>query len=143
MTNFNEERLFRQHVLLLGWLFVGAHALLSMTGIFLFLLFAGIGFASNDDTASSILLIIGVLTAIFLQALSLPGIIAGFGLLTAKPWSRGFSVVVALFSLLNVPIGTCIGAYGLWVLLQPSADSYFGSVRISAEPEHLPVGGAP
>jgi hypothetical protein len=33
--------------------------------------------------------------------------------------------VVSFLNLLNIPIGTVIGGYSLWVLFQDSASSYF------------------
>ena len=43
--------------------------------------------------------------------LGLPGLLAGYGLLTRKPWARILAIVVGILSLLNFPVGTAIGLY--------------------------------
>jgi hypothetical protein len=48
--------------------------------------------------------------------LGLPGLLAGYGLLTRKPWARILAIVVGILSLLNFPIGTAIGLYTQWAL---------------------------
>ena len=57
--------------------------------------------------------------------LSLPGIIAGIGLLKLQPWARILAIVISALDLLNVPIGTALGVYGLWVLLQAETERLF------------------
>ena len=57
--------------------------------------------------------------------LSLPGIIAGIGLLKLQPWARILAIVISALNLLNVPIGTALGVYGLWVLLQAETERLF------------------
>jgi hypothetical protein len=48
-----------------------------------------------------------------------------YGLLTRKAWARVVAIVVAVLGLLNVPIGTLIGIYALWVLFSGSVEAYF------------------
>jgi hypothetical protein len=43
-------------------------------------------------------------------------LIAGFGLIKLKTWSRIFGIIISVISLIGFPIGTAIGIYGLWVL---------------------------
>ena len=49
--------------------------------------------------------------------LSLPGIIAGVGLLKFRPWARIVTIVLSALNLMNIPFGTILGVYGLWVML--------------------------
>ena len=60
-----------------------------------------------------------------MAALAVPGLLAGWGLLTRKPWARVLAMVVGILGLVNVPIGTAIGLYTLWALTQPAATEYF------------------
>jgi len=62
--------------------------------------------------------IIGKSIGIFLFIFALPGFICGYGLLTKKSWSRIFGIVLSCLSLLNIPFGTAIGIYGLWILFK-------------------------
>jgi len=64
---------------------------------------------------------------IFILVLSLPGLIAGFGLLTFKPWARILGIVLCAINLINIPFGTIFGAYGLWVLLNKDTERMFGA----------------
>ncbi len=57
--------------------------------------------------------------------LALPGLLAGIGLLRRRNWGRIVAIIVSFLNLLNVPIGTAIGAYSLWVLFQDAATEYF------------------
>ena len=76
------------------------------------------GEISGNSDAMRITSIIGESIGIFLFILALPGFICGYGLLTKKSWSRIFGIVLSCLSLLNIPFGTAIGIYGLWILFK-------------------------
>ena len=60
--------------------------------------------------------------AILLFAKAAIGFIAGWGLLQHEKWARVLALVLAFVSLFtNIPFGTALGVYTMWVLL--SADS--------------------
>ncbi len=68
--------------------------------------------------------------AIFLFVKSAAGIIAGIGLLQHQSWARTLALIVGVVSLVNIPLGTALGVYTLWVLLSPNADEeYRGLAR--------------
>jgi len=50
------------------------------------------------------------------------GFFAGWGLLHREPWARILALIVAFLALLNIPIGTALGIYTLWVLLPAQSD---------------------
>ena len=62
---------------------------------------------------------------LILLALSLPGIIAGIGLLKFRPWSRVLTIVLSALNLMNFPFGTILGIYGLWVMLSDEGSRLF------------------
>ena len=115
----------QQHVTILGWLYIVGHAILVTIGAFLFLLLTGIGMAVNDPEARLVLPVVGTALGLLLILLGLPGLLAGYGLLTARPWARVLALVIGILSLVNVPIGTVIGAYACWVLRQQPTREYF------------------
>ncbi|MGQ9556090.1 MAG: hypothetical protein ACUVWR_18465 [Anaerolineae bacterium] len=121
------ERDLQLHVSVLGWLFIVGHALLLAVGAFVFLLLAGIGMATGDKTAFAVLGATGTAVGFLFMAIALPGLAAGVGLLARKAWGRILAIVVGVLGLVNFPVGTIIGAYALWVLLQNSASAYFGA----------------
>ena len=133
MNQLNQRQL-QQHVTLLGWLLIVEHAILLLVAAFVFVLLTGVGVVSGDSEAMAILGIVGTSVGIFLAALSVPGIGAGIGLLQRKSWGRFLAMVVGVLGMLNVPLGTLIGIYALWALMQDSAAEYFGGSTMTAQP---------
>jgi hypothetical protein len=82
---------------------------------------------SSDATAVPILGAIGTFVFILLLALSLPGFIIGIGLVQYRAWARLAGIILSAFDLVNVPIGTALGIYGLWVLLNRETEQMFGA----------------
>lgn len=76
-----------------------------------------------------LLTIIGIL---FL-AKALAGFAAGWGLLQRDSWARPLALVLAFLSLLNLPFGTALGIYTLWVLLPGSAGEEYGVMAAPAK----------
>ena len=58
---------------------------------------------------------------------AVPGIVAGIGLLKFRPWARILTIVLSALNLFNVPIGTAVGVYGLWTLLNSETEQLFRS----------------
>ena len=93
-----------------------------------------VGMAGEGEEAALAIPILGItgtmLTA-FLLVISLPGVIAGFGLLAYKPWARILGIVLAAINLINFPFGTILGVYALWVLLHKDSERLFsGSPQV-------------
>jgi len=53
------------------------------------------------------------------------GLLGGYGLLQRLSWARVLTLVIAFIALLNIPLGTVLGIYTLWVLLSPGAEGEF------------------
>ncbi len=51
--------------------------------------------------------------------------LAGVGLLTKQAWARILALVVGCVSLLNVPLGTALGIYTIWVLLGENGEEEY------------------
>ena len=113
------------HVRILGWLFVVYHAIGIVVGLVIFFFLAGIGILSGEVEAVGVLTMIGLAISMMLIVLSAPGIIAGVGLLAGKAWGRILAIVLAIFHLVEFPIGTLFGGYALWVLFHPDAQGEF------------------
>lgn len=120
------------HVKVLGVLYLvmsGIGLLFALLILFALGTAAGIvGMSASPDDAAIAMPILG-LTATALSTLllvmSLPGLVTGWGLLKLRPWARIVGIVLAVISLLNFPIGTAIGVYGLWVLLTKETEKLF------------------
>ncbi|HET7695719.1 MAG TPA: hypothetical protein VFK57_08440 [Vicinamibacterales bacterium] len=87
-----------------------------------------VGTSASPEDAAVALPIIGVAgtaLVVFLLAISLPGLITGIGLLKYQPWARIAGIVIAAINLINIPFGTALGIYGLWVLLNKETEPLF------------------
>ncbi|MGE5138698.1 MAG: hypothetical protein ACM3JD_04490 [Rudaea sp.] len=115
----------KQHATVLGWILILEHAVLLLAAAFIWVLLTGIGAASRDPEALAILSLVATIVGLFLAALSIPGIVAGWALLARKWWGRFLALAVAALGLVNVPLGTLIGIYAIFVLMQDSAAVYF------------------
>lgn len=150
MNQLNEQQL-RTHIPIAGWLLI-ANSLLGLVGsMFLFILmisagsfFADLGPAVNDPEATRVFsamtgfnTLMATLISGLWAGVSIPGLIAGAGMLACKSWARILGVVVSVFTLLSFPIGTICGGYALFVLSQDAATTYFASPprRSNAAPQ--------
>ena len=59
-------------------------------------------------------------------------LLSGLGLLERQSWARTLALVMALLALLNLPFGTALGVYTLWVLMSPHADIEYNRLVTSA-----------
>jgi len=80
----------------------------------------------GGDIAFAILAGIAVGVASLLIVLSVPGIVGGWGLLRYQPWARILVMILSILELLNIPIGTAVGVYSIWVLAQVETEKLFG-----------------
>jgi hypothetical protein len=60
------------------------------------------------------------------------GFFAGWGLLQREDWARTVALIVGFIALLNVPIGTALGIYTLWVLLPSQSDEEYKALAQAA-----------
>jgi len=124
MNSLNQRQL-QLHVPVVGWLLIVGHAIFLLVGVFVFLLLTGIGVASGEREAAAVLVTVGTAVGLLLVVLGIPGLVAGAGLLARKSWARILAIVVGILGLVNIPVGTVIGAYALFVLMQDAAAEYF------------------
>jgi hypothetical protein len=106
-----------QHVRILGWCFIVYHCLLLLLAVVLFLVISGAGVISGDHQAMIVTGAVGGIIAAVLAVLALPGLVTGFGLLRFRPWARIVAIVLGALHLLSFPIGTAMGVYTFWTLL--------------------------
>lgn len=122
------------HVKVLGVLYIAFSALSLLVALFLMLALgsaAGIvGMTADAGDAAVAIPVLGLAGTAFgmaLMVLALPGLVTGWGLLSFKPWARILGIVLSILNLLNIPIGTALGIYGLWVLLNKDTERLFNS----------------
>ncbi len=116
------------HVRIVAVINIVFGALFLLVGGGIILLLVGIGFLSGDPEAMTVLSIIGAAFGLLMLVVSIPGIIGGFGLLQKKEWARILVLIISVIDLINIPIGTVVGAYSLYVLLQQETMEMFNPV---------------
>ena len=81
--------------------------------------------ANGDRQALPILTAIAVFVGLLVGGLSVLHVVGGWGLLKRQKWARYLVMVLSVMDLLNIPIGTALGVYSLWVLLQTDVEAVF------------------
>jgi len=124
----------QEHVRLLGILWLALSAMNVLGGVILYVLantlFVHLPEISGERAATAWLHPFLSVIAMLIFVKGAAGFLAGWGLLQREPWARMLSIVLALLALLNVPFGTALGIYTLWVLLPAGADAeYEAQVR--------------
>ncbi|MFC1875095.1 hypothetical protein ACFLY3_02970 [Chloroflexota bacterium] len=111
-------------ILVAIWQFVSAFLLLiGIAALSIFSFPEALGFLDGPANTGSIFgHSIAILFLLCLIGLSLAG---GIGVLKAKSWGRIISMVNAILSLFNIPIGTAIGILVLMYLVKPEVREYF------------------
>jgi hypothetical protein len=122
-----------QHVKILGILHIVFGALGVFAAIVILMIFGGLSafVGLSDHTpegfpAVPILGAIGAFVFVLILVLSLPGLIIGIGLVQFRPWARMAGIILSALDLLSVPLGTALGVYGFWVLLNRETEQMFG-----------------
>ncbi|HTT63245.1 MAG TPA: zinc ribbon domain-containing protein [Bryobacteraceae bacterium] len=119
------------HVRLLGIFWIALSAFHLIPGLVL-LSFSGHGsWFLPPEVPGFVHGILGVVAWILLGS-SILGLAAGWGLLQREPWARTLAIVMACLSLINMPLGTALGIYTLWVLLPAASEQEYRSVARAA-----------
>ncbi|MGZ8851583.1 MAG: hypothetical protein ACXW3E_14820 [Thermoanaerobaculia bacterium] len=117
-----------QHVRALGVIYVIFGILGVLLGIALLVLLGGIGAASGDREAWWIMGGIGFFVGAIIAILSIPTIVAGIGLQRFRPWARILALILAVLHIFSFPLGTAVGVYAFWVLLNERTQPLFAPV---------------
>ena len=103
----------RDHLKILGWLYAASGGVTLLVAAVIGTLLGAVGVAS----AAAAVGIVGFVVALIVGVIALPSLICGWGLLNYKPWARTLGIVLSVLQLPSFPVGTALGGYGLWVLL--------------------------
>jgi len=114
-----------KHINVIASLRIGFSILGLIIGGVIFTVLYFIGDFVDDQEAEVVLTIIANVIMVLIVVLSIPGIIAGIGLFKRKEWARILTLILSVLDLFNVPIGTAIGAYSIWALVQPEVVEEF------------------
>jgi hypothetical protein len=107
-----------KHITLAGVLNLGFGILGVLFALVLFVIMVSAGVVSRDPQAIRILTIVAAALVALLTPISVAGIIGGIGLLKRRSWARILMLIVSVLHLLDIPLGTALGIYTIWVLIQ-------------------------
>ena len=115
----------KKHIQVVAALNIGLGILGLLVAAFLFAIIFGGGLISGDQDAIAITGVVATIISGFLVVVSLPGVIAGAGLLRYQSWARMLTLIISALNLANVPVGTLLGIYSIWVLMQDETEELF------------------
>lgn len=120
------------NIQLLGILWLAASALNSLGGLILLVLantlFAHLHTMGAPEAATSFLRPLLSVIGIFVLAKAACGFLAGWGLMHHEPWARILTLVLGFIALFNIPVGTALGVYTLWVLLPAQSQQEYDAL---------------
>jgi hypothetical protein len=128
----------REHVRLVGILWMAYSAFHVIAGVGLLIvarmIFGGMIHIPNGPPPE-VTVWLRPLVSLFgwlILAKAAAGFFAGWGLLQREEWARTVALIVGFVALLNVPIGTALGIYTLWVLLPSQSDDEYKALALGA-----------
>lgn len=117
------------HLTIIGWAHLGyGMFLMAVAGLVFFAVFVGGQFAGEADTVI-ITSVVAITILIGLTIVGFPNIIAGYGILDRKPWGRVLALIISVFNLINMPLGTLLALYTFVILFRRESAHYFRSSR--------------
>ena len=132
-----------KHITLLATLHIAYGVLGALVALLVFFILIGGGQISGDPDAIAVTSIVGTFVACFLLLVVTPGIIGGIYLLKRQQWARILLLVVGALNLINMPIGTILGVYTIWVLVRPDVVQEFSQPATVSPPPPAPPSTPP
>ena len=114
-----------RHLRLLGILWLALSAFRLIPG---FILLSSFGQAIIAEDPNAPLFLHSLLRTIgaVILVMAVLGLATGWGLLTRQPWARMLAIVLGCISLImDIPLGTALGIYTLWVLLPAESEQEY------------------
>ncbi|SYZ72333.1 conserved membrane hypothetical protein [Candidatus Zixiibacteriota bacterium] len=111
-----------KHLKILGVLFVIRGVLSILGGMALILILGSISLLVHNLQAAAIITTVGAVLGAIFMVTGIPEIAAGWGLLIRKRWGRILGIIMGILNIFDVPLGTALGVYSLWVLFNDEAE---------------------
>jgi hypothetical protein len=116
----------KRHIKIVAGLYLVLGVLGIIAALVVFGMLGGMpDFAARDDHPAAMIVLLGGIATLAIVTVSVPSIITGIGLLKFQSWARVLSIILSVVHLFNIPFGTALGVYGLWVMQQPETQLLF------------------
>jgi predicted nucleic acid-binding Zn ribbon protein len=129
VTIMHSRRRVQDHLNLLAIFWFAISAFNAIIGVVLYIL-ANTLLAPGGSAGAPVFLrpLLSVVAIIVLGGSAL-GFSAGWGLMHREPWARTLTVVLAFLVLfINIPVGTAVGIYTMWVLLPAESEQEYSAL---------------
>lgn len=124
-----QDRLTR-HLNLLGVLWITLSSMRLLGGGVILLVAGFIPIGGSEASIRNLIYMLVLFLGGAIVALAVAGGLAGWGLMQRITWARSLALTVAFLSLLEVPFGTALSVYTLWVLMpEEAARAYDSAAR--------------
>ncbi|MCC6363219.1 MAG: hypothetical protein IT165_06815 [Bryobacterales bacterium] len=119
-----------RHLRMIGILNAGLGILGVLVCILLLIIFRGPGgiLLINARIGGSATTMEGFVTMcvmVYLLIMAGPLIAVGYGLMNYQEWARNLGMILSIFTLVHVPLGTVVAIYSLWVLTSFEVEPLF------------------
>ena len=112
------ENKMEKHLTVVAALQVGFSVLGILAAIIVYTVLHSVMRIADDPEAVNVLRIVARWISLFLLLISIPGLVGGIGLFMKKNWARILVLIISVLDILNIPLGTIIAVYSIWVLVQ-------------------------
>jgi hypothetical protein len=124
---------------ILMWIFAGLQLMVVAALGVVYLAFAGVIAAALNDAPHrpgsapppppeviiGFVFVIMVIALVVTVAFMIPKIVAGYGLRHGKSWAKVWTIIACVLAIMSFPIGTAIGAYGIWFVAGEEGRAFF------------------
>ncbi len=90
--------------------------------------------AGPDGPPAAFFGIIWLFFAVFYGAMTVPSLIAGYGLLKKKSWAKTAAIIAGVFSAMSFPIGTAVCVYTFWFLFSEPGKAVYDRLPCALPP---------
>jgi hypothetical protein len=121
-----EESRMKKHVTVVGAIQIGAGIIgfIGALTVFFALSFAK-GMVGDDDVPTVVLSFLSISLPILIGFMATLSLVGGIALLSFKSWARILVMIVSVIGCLFIPIGTLVGVYSIWTLMQDDTIKLF------------------
>ena len=124
-SEISAENKMEKHLTVVAALQVGFSVLGILAAIIVYTVLHSVMHFADDPETVNVLRIVARWVSLFLLVISIPGLVGGIGLFMKKNWARILVLIISVLDLLNIPLGTIIAVYSIWVLVQEDTVKLF------------------
>ena len=115
----------------------GAMHGLTLLGLLLLVVVVGLATPAADVISRSWIVVGVAVFFVLLFAVGLLPLAVGYGLMKRKTWAKSLALVLAIISLINIPIGTALGIYSFKFLRSEGGVRLYGGGPSTGSEEEL------